>query len=257
MSMTDYNCFWEPPPANANLLQHDVHIWCAWLDQAIANVEWLAQTLSTDERMRAERFRFEQDRQRFIIGRGLLRTVLGYYLGVEPGQLHFCYGRYGKPALAEMFGTSALRFSLAHAHGLALYTVSRERELGVDLEHFRRVAETEQIVDRYFSEREKAVFRGLAADKKQEAFFTYWTCKEAYLKASGEGLTRPLSQIDVSLVPGEPARLMSIDGDVKEASRWTLQELRPAPGFVAALAVEGQGWRLSCWNWSKQKLKTL
>jgi 4'-phosphopantetheinyl transferase len=253
MSMADDHCFWEPPPAHANVLQHEVHVWCARLDQAIANVEWFTQTLSTDERMRAERLRFEQDRQRFILGRGLLRTILGSYLGIEPGRLHFHYGRYGKPALAEMPGTSALRFSLAHADGLALYAISRERELGVDLEPIRRVAETEQIVDRYFAEREKAVFRALAAEKKQEAFFTYWTCKEAYLKASGEGLSRPVSHIEVRLIPGEPARLMSVDGDVKEAARWTLQVLRPAPGFVAALAVEGKGWRLSCWNWSKTR----
>jgi 4'-phosphopantetheinyl transferase len=202
-----------------------------------------------DERMRAERFQFEQDRQRFIIGRGLLRTILSYYLGIEPGRLQFCYGMYGKPALAEMAGTSTLRFSLAHAHGLALYAVTCVREVGMDLEHIRPIAETEQIVDRYFSDREKAAFRALAADKKQEAFFTYWTCKEAYLKASGEGLTRPLNQIDVSLIPGEPARLLSVNGDVNEASRWTFQELRPAPDFVAALVVEGQGWGLSCWNW--------
>jgi len=247
--MTDYNCLWEPPPVYANLLHDDVHVWCAWLDQSISNLEWLTHTLSMDELLRADRFRFEQDRQRYIIGRGLLRTILGYYLGIEPGRLHFCYGMYGKPALAEMSGTSTLRFSLAHAHGLALYAVSRDRELGVDLELIRHIADTEQIVNRYFSEREKAVFRALTADKKQEAFFTYWTCKEAYLKASGEGLTRPLNQIDVSLVPGEPPGLVSIDGDVKEVSRWTLQELRPAPGFVAALVVEGQGCRLSCWNW--------
>lgn len=249
--MTGYDCLWERPPANANLLHDDIHVWCAWLDQSIPSLEWLTQTLSVDERMRAERFQFEQDRQRFIIGRALLRTILGYYLGIEPGRLHFCYGMYGKPALPQMSGTSTLRFSLAHAHGLALYAVTRDREIGVDLEHIRHIAENEQIVDRYFSDREKAVFRALTADKQQEAFFTYWTCKEAYLKASGEGLTRPLNQIDVSLVPGEPARLMSVDGDVKEASRWTLQELRPVPGFVAALVVAGQGWRLSCWNWSK------
>jgi 4'-phosphopantetheinyl transferase len=249
MSMTDYDCLWDPPPANANLLHNDVHVWCAWLDQSIPSLEWLTQTLSMDELMRAERFQFEQHRHRFIIGRGLLRTILGYYLTIEPGQLHFCYGRYGKPALAEMPGPSTLRFSLTHADGLALYAVTRDRELGVDLEHIRPIAETEQIVDRYFSDREKAAFRALTADKKQAAFFTYWTCKEAYLKASGEGLNRPLNQIDVSLIPGEPARLLSVDGDVNVASRWTLQELRPVPGFVAALVVEGQGWRLSCWNW--------
>jgi 4'-phosphopantetheinyl transferase len=248
--MIDYDCLWEPPPAHANLLRDDVHVWCARLDQSLSSLERLTQTLSKDERLRAERFQFEQDRKRFIIGRGLLRTILGYYLGIEPGQLHFCYGMYGKPALAEMSGTSALRFSLAHAHGLALYAVTRDREVGVDLEHIRHIAEIERIVDRYFSDREKAEYRALTADKKLAAFFTYWTYKEAYLKASGEGLTRPLNQIDVSLGPGEPARLLSVDGDVKEASRWTFQELRPVPGFVATLVVEGQGWQLSCWNWS-------
>jgi 4'-phosphopantetheinyl transferase len=249
--MTDYDCLWEPPPANANLLHDDVHVWCARLDQSISSLERLTQTLSKDEHIRAERFQFEQDRQRFIIGRGLLRTILGYYLGIKPGRLHFCYGMYGKPALAEMPGTGTLRFSLAHADGLALYAVTRDREVGVDLEHMHHIAETEQIVDRYFSQREKAVFHSLTADKKQDAFFTYWTCKEAYLKASGEGLSRPLNQIDVLLGPGELARLLSVDGDVKEASRWTLQQLRPVPGFVATLVVEGQGWQLSCWNWSK------
>ncbi len=247
--MADYNCLWEPPPANVNLLHHEVHVWCARLDQSISSLARLIQTLSVDERMRAERFHFEQDRQRFIVGRGLLRAILGYYLGIEPGQLHFCYGMYGKPALSETPGTSTLRFSLAHAHGLALYAVTRDRELGVDLEYIRHIADAEQIVNRYFSEREKAAFHALTADKKQEAFFIYWTCKEAFLKASGEGLTGPLNQIDVSLVPGEPARLLCVEGDAKEASRWTLQELRPVPGFVAALVVEGQGWRLSCWNW--------
>lgn len=102
MRTADHDRLWESPPANVELLQNDVHVWCAWLDQSLSSLEWLTRTLSVDERIRAERFQFEQDRQRFIIGRGLLRTILGYYLSIESGRLHFCYGIYGKPALAEM-----------------------------------------------------------------------------------------------------------------------------------------------------------
>ena len=243
--------WWAQPPANVILLQDDVHVWCASLDQPASGLQWLAQTLSADERVRAERFYFEQDGMRFIVGRGLLRIILGYYLGIEPSELRFCYSSRGRPTLAETTGGNRIRFNLAHSLGLALYAVTLGREIGVDLECIRIIDKTEQIVDRFFSDREKAVFRALPLNKKYEAFFTYWTCKEAYLKACGEGLSQPLDQIDVLLVPGEPTRLLSIKGDVREASRWSLQELRPASGFAAALVVEGHSYCLSCWQWSQ------
>jgi 4'-phosphopantetheinyl transferase len=102
MKLTHNDCLWKTPPAHANLLHDEVHIWRAWLAHSIPNLEYLTQTLSVDERTRAERFQFEQDKKRFIIGRGLLRTILGYYSGLKPGQLHFSYGIQGKPKLVEM-----------------------------------------------------------------------------------------------------------------------------------------------------------
>jgi 4'-phosphopantetheinyl transferase len=230
------------------LQQDDVHVWYASLDGFASSSRWLARTLNADERARSERFYFEQDRVRFIAGRGLLRTILGYYSGIEPGDLQFCYSSHGKPSLAETFKGSRIRFNLAHAHGFALYAVTFDREIGVDLEYIKPIAEAARIVHRFFSDQENTAFHTFTSDEKLEAFFRYWTCKEAYLKACGEGLTHPLDQIEISLVPGEPATLLSIRGDVREASRWFLQELHPATDLAAALVVEGSKPRLTCWQ---------
>lgn len=198
--------------------------------------------------MRAELFHFEQDRKRFIVGRGVLRTILALYLGTEPSRLQFCYGPHGKPYLADRLGDATLRFNLAHSHELALYAFTRGREIGVDLEYIRYMPGVEQIAARFFSTRENAVLHALPTSQKQEAFFNCWTLKEAYIKAIGNGLAQPLDKFDVSLAPGEPARLLSVEGAPEEASRWSLKALTPAPGYVAALAVEGHDWRLTYWQ---------
>lgn len=244
------NVLWGPPPAELALPDDEVHVFCACLDQPASRLQDLAQTLSESERIRAERFHFEKDRKRFIIGRGLLRTILGCYLDIEPSRVQFSYGSYGKPALAETSGPSALRFNLSHSHFLALYAVTNQREIGVDIEHLRPMPEAEQIAKRFFSARENAMFRALTPSQKDEAFFNCWTRKEAYLKAIGSGLAEPLEQIEVTLAPGEPARLLSIPGATHTAERWFLQHLTPASSYVGALAVEGHNWRLACWHWS-------
>ena len=248
--MLQQNVLWGPPPAELALPDNEVHVFCACLDQPASRLQELAQTLSESERIRAERFHFEKDRKRFIIARGLLRTILGCYLDIEPSRVQFCYGSYGKPALAETSGPSALRFNLSHSHFLALYAVTNQREIGVDIEHLRPMREAEQIAKRFFSARENAVFRELPPSQKDEAFFNCWTRKEAYLKAIGSGLAEPLEQIEVTLAPGEPARLLSIPGATHTAERWFLQHLMPASSYVGALAVEGHNWHLECWHWS-------
>jgi 4'-phosphopantetheinyl transferase len=211
-------------------------------------VQQLAQTLSEEEHRKAKCFHFEQDRKRFIVGRGVLRTILGLYLGVEPSLLRFCYNSHGKPYLADRFGGGALQFNLSHSHELALYAFTRGREIGVDLEYIRYIPDAEQIAASFFSARENTVLHTLPTSQKQETFFNCWTRKEAYIKAIGNGLAQPLDKFDVSLAPGEPARLLSVDGAPEEASRWSLKALTPAPGYVAALAVEGHNWSLTYWQ---------
>jgi 4'-phosphopantetheinyl transferase len=142
----------------------------------------------------------------------------------------------------------SLRFNVSHSHSLALYAITRAREVGVDVEHIRPEIAQEKIAERFFSPREVTVLRALPTPLQASAFFACWTRKEAFIKAKGDGLTLPLDQFDVSLAPGEPATLLRTAWDPQEAACWALQDLAPAPGYRAAVAVAGHAWRLTCWD---------
>jgi 4'-phosphopantetheinyl transferase len=249
--MTDPNHLWLPAPVVLSLSRDEIHVWRASLDLNRPRAQGLEHTLTPDEVGRAKRYRFPKDRERFIVARGLLRAILGRYLNTAPAQLRFCYGPSGKPAVAAQSGGNGIHFNLSHSHNLALYAVARNRRVGIDLEHIHPIPEISGVVEQFFSSQEKAVFRALAPDKQLAAFFRCWTRKEAYIKARGQGLALALDQFDVSIAPGKPARLLKVSGDRREASHWSLCELLPAYGYVAALAVEGHGWSLSCWQWTE------
>jgi len=240
---------WLAPPETLALGNDEVHVWRATLDQTPSQIQSFRHNLAADELARAERFHFEKDREHFIVARGVLRAILGRYLNRAPEGLSFCYSVHGKPALAGESGGDAIRFNVSHSHGIALYAVTRGREVGVDLERIRSNLAVAEIAERFFSRRDAAMLRTLSTEAQCEAFFRFWTRKEACLKARGEGLSSPLDQIDVLPAPGKPDAVPGAQPDSSEASRWSLQELVPAPGYVAALAVEGEGWRPACWQW--------
>jgi len=240
---------WLAPPETLVLGNDEVHIWRATLDQTPSPIQSFRHNLAADEQARAEQFHFKRDRGHFIVARGVLRAILGRYLKRAPEDLSFCYSSHGKPALAGESGGDAIRFNVSHSHGIALYAVTRGREVGIDVEHIRSNLAVAEIAERFFSRREVAMLQALPTEAQREAFFRCWTRKEACLKARGEGLSSPLDQIDVLPAPGEPDAVPGTQPDSSEASRWSFQELAPAPGYVAALAVEGQGWRLACWQW--------
>jgi 4'-phosphopantetheinyl transferase len=243
---------WQPPPERLLLGSDEVHIWRAGLEQPASVVAEFRRLLAVDERQRADRFHFKRDRDHFIVARGLLRTLLGRYLNTPPERLRFTYSSFGKPSLhEECAGAETLRFNISHSKDLALYAFTRGREIGVDIEHIRADVEGEGIAERFFSPGEISVLRSLPADARARAFFDCWTRKEAYIKAHGEGLSLPLDGFDVSLAPGEPAALLSTLHDPAQATRWSLRELSPADGYAAALAVEGHGWQLRCWQWGE------
>ncbi|HYX13781.1 MAG TPA: 4'-phosphopantetheinyl transferase HetI [Nostoc sp.] len=233
--------FWLPAPIDFTLLPDEIHVWRIELDQPELQLQNLAATLSSDETARAERFYFQEHRQRFIAGRGILRTILGRYLGIQPSQVQFNYQQRGKPVLADTFADSGLAFNLSHSQGLGLFAVNCTRPIGVDLEYIRPMSDLEALAKRFFLPREYEMLRSLSANQQQEVFFRYWTCKEAYLKATGDGLAQ-LEQIEVSLTPTEPAKLQRTED-------WSLFELIPANNYVAAVAVANLGWDLKCWQY--------
>jgi 4'-phosphopantetheinyl transferase len=243
------DCPWPLAPATLNLSSEEVHVWCFALDQSPDLAHQLAATLASDERERAARFHFEHLRTRFATGRGALRTILGRYLQIPPQAVRFSYGNRGKPSLAPGLGRDCLRFNLSHSESLALLAVTDGRELGVDLEHLRAMPDADSIAEHFFAPSERLALRGVPPSEKSVAFFNCWTRKEAYIKAWGEGLYMALDQFDVTLLPGQPARLLRVASDPTEPTRWAFESLTPTPDYIGALAIAGHDWRLVCWQW--------
>jgi 4'-phosphopantetheinyl transferase len=254
MTAADFDSVWLVPPERLVLGNNAVHVWRVSLDQSPSQIAVFRHSLDDDERSRADRFYFSRDRERFIVARGILRAILGRYANRAPDSLSFSYNTYGKPALVSESDADKICFNLSHSHGKALYAVGRGGEIGVDLEFIRCDLEARQIAERFFSHSEIETLRALPPSLRKYAFFLCWTRKEAYIKARGEGLSLPLDQFDVSLIPGEPAALLSAQSDSDDALRWSLRNLNPAPGYAAALATEGRDWTLSCWQWPQSGL---
>lgn len=237
---------WRSGPKEPAIWQNEVQVWRIKLD-----MQWswtLDEALTLEDRARADRFRFESDRRRFCIARASLRIILGRYLKVKPGRVHLDVNDYGKPYLADPNLSQGLRFNLSHSHQIALFAVTRDREVGVDVEFVRPDFVTDDVAEHFFSPAEVRQFRAVPAELKTESFFNCWTRKEAYIKARGEGLSCPLDQFDVSLGPSERPMLLNSRVDPKDVSRWAFQSLHVDDGYAATLAVEGQYSRLVLWD---------
>ena len=242
---------WLTPPESPTLEKAgSVHVWRAALDLGPELLDKFRRTLAPDEAERAGWFYFPRDRDRFVAARGLLRRILGLYLGRPPEALGFVYGSKGKPSLAD--NDPRLQFNVAHSHGLALYAVALEREVGVDVEQIRAELARERIAERFFSPAEVAALRAVPAEEQPAAFFRCWTRKEAFLKGCGKGLTFGLDQFTVSFTAAEPAAILATPFDPGEASRWSLRHLDPGPGYAGALAVRGGIAEVRCWRCGRQ-----
>lgn len=226
----------------------EVQVWQVGLQQAPATIDHLHALLDADERQRAARFHFPADQRRYIVGRGTLRLLLGHYLQTPPAQLTFTYNAYGKPELATGPGAPLLPFNLSHSGEFALYAITRQRGVGIDIEFMRPDIVYQELARYVFSPYEQAILAALPVTEQLAAFYRGWTRKEAFIKARGMGLSLPLEQFDVTLQADVPPRLLATRDDPQEAGRWGLCDLPCPPGYAAALVVAGQGWRTTLWN---------
>jgi 4'-phosphopantetheinyl transferase len=249
--METLNHLRSPASKDPSLADNEVHVWRAQLELPSSQVQLLRGLLTDDELDRANRFSFEIDRQRFIAARGTLRAILGRYISIEPGHLRFYYNQYGKPFLAPEFSSYLLNFNLSHSGSMALYAITRNMEIGVDVERIRSGFDYEEIAKRFFSANEMAILRAIPVEKKLEAFYNCWTRKESYIKAHGKGLSLPLDSFDVSFAPWEPPMLLNTKDEPQERSLWTLLDLKPDLGYIGALAVKGIGCKFRYWEWNQ------
>jgi 4'-phosphopantetheinyl transferase len=212
-----------------------VDVW--WCDLAARSegdhAAW-AELASADERARADRFAFADERRRFLSRRGLLRTLLSGYLGKSPKDLRFACDDKGKPRVPD----GDVRFNLSRTGEGVLIGFTRGPDIGVDVERVQDGYMGEEIAGKFFAPSETAALTALPESSRSEAFFRVWTAKEAYLKARGDGLAFPLDAFAVPVDAGEPARLRW-HRQASEAGRWWLLPLTPSAGFVATVAVEG------------------
>lgn len=237
---------WLSPQLDPDLERGRIHVWRTRLDQPDALLPGYLQCLSEDEGARAMSFVYQQHRRDYAVVRAFLRTVLGRYLEMEPAQVAFASNTYGKPCVATGSKPRPWFFNLTHSHHLALLAVTREAEIGIDVEHLRHV--DDGIPERYFSPSEIAALRALPEQLQQEAFFNCWTRKEADIKARGLGLSLALDEFDVSLAPGQPAAILEIRGGGEQASAWDLVHLAPEDDYIAALAVHARNCELKFWT---------
>lgn len=217
----------------------EVHIHRFCLDLEDKERARLHRFLSPEELVRADRLRNRQTRNRFIVGRGVMRETLAGYLGLEPGSLRLAAGEQGKPHLSGEQGQNRLCFNLSHAGNLALLAVSNQCELGIDLEQRVDDLPYQGMAEQFFSPRELTELFSLSLELQLDAFFRCWTRKEAYLKGCGSGFSQPANCCDVSLLPDHVPALLEHRTCPAEPGRWQLMDLTVPDGFYAALAVKG------------------
>ena len=246
-----YHQTWNIPPRDLQLHENEVHVWRASLIVPEFVREELQGVLAKEEVERAARFHFEIERNHWIVARAILRILLSTYANTAPGQLQFSSNAYGKPFLTFPRLSHQLQFNVSHSQDLALYAFTLKRRVGIDIEYIRADLNYDALAKVSFSPHEQAYLHSLPYELKQEAFFHCWTRKEAYIKARGKGFSIPTDQFDVSFLSGEPPALLQNFVDPQEIIRWSLYELIPGTDYAGALALEGVGWILRCWQWQK------
>jgi 4'-phosphopantetheinyl transferase len=240
---------WQTQDQPDSLREDEVHLWIAPLTTPPEKLFYFESVLSADEKERARRFRNISDRKRYLIARGSLRRLLGYYVASAPDRLQFTYNAFGKPSLSGQASEAVLNFSVSHSEDRALFGFARERKIGVDLEYIRPDINVVELAKRYFSPDEYRRLRRLPANEQCEAFYCVWTRKEAYFKACGEGLSFGLERVEVSSSPAEPVMIRKIAGASNASEHWTLKHLSPAPSYLGAAAVEGRSVTFKFLDW--------
>jgi 4'-phosphopantetheinyl transferase len=214
------------------LCDRQLHLWWADLNPFMPQLAKLRSYLSVDELERSQRFHFDEHRRYFILARGVLRYLLSQYLQCYPSEIQFTYSQRGKPALA--LPQSELNFNVSHSKNYALYGFALNAPLGVDIEAIRPLTDLDALAKRFFLPSEYQHIQQTPIAQQPYTFFRYWTYKEAYLKAMGEGLAG-LEQAEIQLTE---------TGAQVSDRAWSLYPLSPPPSTVAAVAVEGQNWQV-------------
>jgi len=233
-----------PDPARIGQ-DSEVHIWRVKTNQS--NTRALEPCLSEAERAHSRRFRFLEDRHEFIVARGFRRYLLSRYLRLPPSVLQFHHGPYGKPELAHELNKGRITFNISHSCGVILAAISVDREVGIDIEFLDSRVEFREFASLVFSSAEITRLSQLRMDEQQRSYFQHWTRKEAFVKASGEGISDRIRLLDI--VPSDGS-LVPVMSGISAAGHWTIKDLDVGGPFAASVVIAGRDHRFRFWDWS-------
>ncbi|NJO31982.1 MAG: 4'-phosphopantetheinyl transferase superfamily protein [Rhodospirillales bacterium] len=222
-----------------------VQLWRIRIDEEVGREGWYVDQLDPSEKARAARFKFRRDQQRYAIARGSLRSLLALAVDCRPADLTFCVNPHGKPTLQG----HDIQFNVTHSGDFIVHALTRAQLVGVDVERIRPLDDVDSIASSFAPE-EVADMRQLPKATRHVTFFTLWTCKEAYMKGVGKGLSKPLNSFSVSLAAGGPPRLLYDREDPTAAQSWHLLAFSPGTDHVGCLAVDGPVRDVSFVNFS-------
>jgi 4'-phosphopantetheinyl transferase len=234
----------QPGPSSGLVLREsEVHIWLVQAKDESISPEDFEDLLSSIERDRASRFRFETHRRRYVTAHAALRSILSIYVNSPAQELQFELGPYSKPKLAPIHAKKKFEFNLSHSHEVTLIALTQGREIGVDVELVREDFAFDEVAQRFFTAREVAALHALPLHLQREAFYKCWTSKEAFLKAKGTGLSGKLDEVEIALAGGQQVQINA------NVPGWSLVELNAYDGYEAALVNEGRPAQIRLYRW--------
>jgi 4'-phosphopantetheinyl transferase len=235
-------------PANMNLQESDVHVWYARPEQVFELQCW-RYLLDERDQVQHDAYRFNADRDLFLLSRAILRTTLSRYEPVSPATWRFTNSEYGRPLIAGPVGATPLYFSISHTAGVALVAFGRTPLIGADVEKLDQSIETLAIANDVLRAPELERLLASPVHERLRLFLRYWTLKEAYAKARSLGLGLPFNRIGFDLNASGPrlcANEVAQDGGI---ARWYFSELDLGSAHVGAVAVDAAfSLRIQAWN---------
>ena len=234
-------------PENIKLNKNIVHVYYTDLTKAYNCLQRFYKMLSDDEKDRAGKYHFEKDRNNYLVSRGLLRLILSKYLSIKAQEIIFEYNKYGKPYLKN----NNLSFNIAHSSSTFIMTVTKEYDIGIDIEFMRDDLEIINMANNFFSEYEIKELLSLDQTNRLEGFYNCWTRKEAFIKAVGKGLSIPLDSFDVELDPEKLVKILDIRFNSYPIEEWQIIDLSLIPNFKCAVAVKNNNVVLETYKLEK------
>jgi len=197
------------------------------------HLDFYESLLSKEEKDKIKQLYFERDQQCAIISRGMLRCLLSQHINTNPLHIHFRYSQHGKLFLEEK-----IHFNVSHSKNIIAYAITNHNEIGIDVEYVQPREHWEQIANYNFSEQEKFWIKKTRIDDRLAAFYTCWTCKEAYIKATGKGFRIPLNKFSINLESNKKAKSLHYVDQPNNSLNYSVYTLDILNNYKMAICIK-------------------